>query len=116
VLLLPGDVGSPDPALADYLLLTEERSLPPGGRLGLRLDPEDGGVVIGGIDAQGAAAAAGVREGDRVVAVDGAAVRLPGDVRVALWERKPGDVVILELRRGEPDAAREEIALPVTLR
>lgn len=116
VLLLPGDAGSPDPALADYLLLTEERSLPPGGRLGIRLDPEEGGVVIGAVDPEGAAAAAGVREGDLVVAVDGAAVRLPGDVRVALWERKPGEVVTLELRRGEPGAAREEIALPVTLR
>jgi uncharacterized iron-regulated protein len=116
VLLLPADVGPPDPALADYLMLTEERPLPPGGRLGVRLDPEDGGVVIGSIDPQGAAAAAGVREGDRVVSVDGAAVRLPGDVRVALWERRPGDVVTLELRRSEPGAAPEEIALPVTLR
>jgi uncharacterized iron-regulated protein len=117
VVLLPADVGAPDPSLADHLLVTEERSLAPAGRLGLSLEPQGSGVVIvGGVDPEGAAAAAGARQGDRVVGLDGEVVQHPGDVRVALWERRPGDVVTLELKRAAPDGGEEAITLPVTLR
>jgi Lon-like protease len=52
--------------------------------------------VIGGTPASGS-----LQEGDVIVAVDGAQVRTPDQLRAAIGKRTPGDRVRLTLRRGE---------------
>ena len=57
-----------------------------------------------------AAQKAGVREGDVIVSVDGRAARGAGDVAEAVRRRKPGDRVVVVVRRGD-----RELTLRATL-
>lgn len=56
--------------------------------------------VIGGVDAGTPAEAAGLRPGDRIVAVDEEPVRTWGDFARRVWQR-PGASVVLEIARGD---------------
>ena len=69
-------------------------------RLGVRIEPGNGGVVVNGVEADSAAARAGVREGDLIVAVDGEAVRKPVDLIRRIRAHHPGDHASLGVARG----------------
>ena len=69
-------------------------------RLGVRIEPGNGGVVVNGVEADSAAARAGVREGDLIVAVDGQAIRKPADLIRRIRAHRPGDRASLGVARG----------------
>lgn len=82
------------------------------GPLGIRLETVSEGEirvreVVPGLPGE----RAGVRPGDRIRAVAGKPVASPPDLSAALVGRRGGEVVELELRRGEGESLR----LPVTL-
>lgn len=87
------------PHIADYLVLSKHRELPPAGVLNVHLNEKDGQCRISSLDAAGAAKQAGLRKGDVLLSIDGQAVKTPTDARLALWNKKPGDVVRIEARR-----------------
>jgi uncharacterized iron-regulated protein len=89
-----------EPQIADYILLSREEQLPPAGTLGASLEEEGGLCRIRSLDPAGAADEAGLKKGDVLVALDGQPVKTTGDVRVALWDKKPGQHVVVEVRRG----------------
>ena len=66
----------------------------------LNLDRDIRGVVITGVDPSGAAASAGLREGDVIQQVNGKSVRSTGDVRDAL-NATAGKPSVLLVTRGE---------------
>jgi S1-C subfamily serine protease len=66
------------------------------------------GLTVEAVYAGGPAAAAGVRVGDVVEAVDGRAVRTPTDLHDAIGSRSPGDVVTVRLLR---NGARGDVEL-----
>jgi S1-C subfamily serine protease len=69
--------------------------------LGVSTTPAtDGGATVGGAIAGGPAAKAGLRQGDRIVQIAGAAVSEPDDVSTAVNARKPGDKVEIVVERG----------------
>jgi putative serine protease PepD len=72
------------------------------GYLGVQLgDPGDEeGVPVAEVVAGGPAADGGLRAGDRILRVAGDEVDAVADVRTAVGDRKPGDRVQLEVRRG----------------
>lgn len=88
-----------EPKMADYLLLGEERELPPAGRLGVGLEDEDGRCRIGSVTPGGAAQLSGLEEKDVIAAIDGSPVGTVADVRVALWDKRPGAHVRVAVRR-----------------
>jgi S1-C subfamily serine protease len=59
-----------------------------------------GGATVGQVVANGPAAKAGLRQGDRIVSIAGADVRAPDDVATAVNARKPGDAVPVVVERG----------------
>lgn len=62
---------------------------------------EDAGVLVNRVHEETPAAASGIQVGDIITAVDGRAVRRPGDIRHALMENEPGDTVpITVIREG----------------
>jgi len=63
----------------------------------------DPGAVVGDLTAGGPAEQAGMRAGDIIVAVGGAAVRTPDDVAAAIQDRHPGETVAVTVLR---DGAR----------
>lgn len=73
---------------------------------GDRADP----LTIAAVDATGPAAAAGVQPGDGIVALDGVVVTSVAQLTGLLAERRPGDPVVLQVRRAGGD-----IALTITL-
>jgi uncharacterized iron-regulated protein len=105
-----------EPAMGDYLLLPRERELPPAGRLGVFLDPGDDGVRIRSFAEDSGAREAGLEEGDRLVAVDGRAVDSYADVRIALFDKRPGEQVRVRVARKALIAGERERTLEVTLR
>jgi serine protease Do len=67
------------------------------GKLGLAVRPSDEGLVVE--DVSGAAARAGIREGDVVTAVNGKPVKSVEDLRIAA-EKAKGNVAVL-IKRGD---------------
>lgn len=69
-------------------------------RLGVWLEPDEGGVRIGRIEEGSVAAAAGVRVGDVVVEIAGLPVRQSGDVVEAVQRQAAGTWLPLKVKRG----------------
>jgi len=88
-----------EPHMADYLLLSEKKELPPAGTLGVSLEDKNGECRIKSLSPGGAGEKAGLKKGDVLLAIDGQAVKAVADVRLALWDKKPGDHVRIKLRR-----------------
>ena len=70
-------------------------------------DPINGPPRIGSVRADSPAAAAGLRSGDTIVAIDGNPVSRIADVRHAITPRLAGDAVTLAIRRGPSETAKK---------
>ncbi|HXG15308.1 MAG TPA: S1C family serine protease [Calidithermus sp.] len=68
--------------------------------LGLYTRETPAGVVVDGFAAQGPARHAGFRLGDRIVGVNGVAVRSQEEFYAALWRGRAGEVVRVAVERG----------------
>lgn len=88
-----------EPHMADYLLLSEKQELPPAGVLGVNLEDKNGECRIKSLSPSGAGEKAGLKKGDVLLAIDGQAVKAVADVRLVLWDKKPGEHVRIKLRR-----------------
>lgn len=108
--------GEIDPKMGDYLLLPQKIKLPPSGKLGVILEPHEGGVKIGSFVKGSAAAEVGIEEGDNIVGVNGMQVGRYSDVKLALWDKMPGDKVSLKVKRKGLFSGEEELKFDVILR
>ena len=102
---------------ADWLVFAPEVDLDPAPKLGILFEPGQGtagsaGLTVQGFSPHGKAEAAGLRKGDRILAVNGVTVREVTDIRIALLDRKAGDTVEIHLRRGERE---QSLTVPLTL-
>lgn len=114
VLQATDDVSEPESA--DFILLSDALELPAAGKLGVVLDTDDDGVAVRSFVERSAAEAAGVRAADRIVALDGAQIDGFADVKIALWDKRPGDKVFLRVARDQATAGPGDLALEVVLR
>jgi S1-C subfamily serine protease len=74
----------------------------PRAWLGLYTQPLEGvGLVVVGTSPAGPAGSAGFRRGDVIVRLDGHAVASQEDFYARLWERAPGEEVVLVVRRDQ---------------
>ncbi len=110
LLVVPAWLGAAEPAVDE----TETVARPARGFLGVGLKeltpelqthfgaPEGSGVLVASVSDESPAAAAGIRVGDVITAVDGLAVDSSRDLSREIRHR-PGDSVAIELvRKGEP--------------
>ncbi len=107
--------GPVKPGLADYLLLPEERLLPPVGTLGILLDNNDGQVTISACKETGACAAAGLKAGDRISAIDNNTINTITDLRLALWNKQAGDTVTIDIVRKRLLQRDKSLSYQITL-
>jgi membrane-associated protease RseP (regulator of RpoE activity) len=84
----------------DYLFAERDIALDPPGRLGMELASVDSGVSIRQVRTDGPADNAGLRPGDRMRRIDGQHITAIEDVRLALFDRKPGETVRVEVESG----------------
>ncbi len=99
LILLPDGKLELKAGVADFLLFTGGEELPPGGELGVYLSKAGEGVEVVELAAGGAAEKAGIKEGDRILRINGEAVRSPGAIRLELMDRSPGEKVRVTLIR-----------------
>lgn len=102
--------------VADFILLPTPEELPPKGMMGMFMEAAEKGVRVTRFTESSAAQEAGVKQDDLIVGIDGAAVANPGDVQLAMLDRKPGDVVKLSVLRGAGSEQEERLEYLVTLR
>jgi uncharacterized iron-regulated protein len=88
-----------EPHIADYLLLSKEQNLPPPGVLGVNLEVQGRECRIVSLAPGGTGQKAGLRKRDVLVAINGQAITSIADVRLALWDKKPGDRVHIKVLR-----------------
>ena len=88
-----------EPHMADYLVLSEKRDLPRAGALGVSLEDKNGECRIKSLSPGGAGEKAGLKRGDVLLGIDSQAIKAVADVRLALWDKKPGDHVRIKYRR-----------------
>ena len=105
-----------EPHMADYLVLSKKVDLPPAGALGVSLQEKDGEEKgdenrIRTLSPGGAAEKAGLKKGDALVDVDGQPIQKISDLRIALWEKKPGDRVHVAVREKHGATRKLEIEL-----
>ena len=67
--------------------------------LGVSTSGDSGRTTVAAVSAGGPAAAAGLRVGDVIVAVDGRKIADPDDVAAAIQDRHPGESVKVEVQR-----------------
>lgn len=97
--------------VADVVWAVGYEGLPEGIRLGVRVEPDQGGVVITAVEPGSAASRAGLREHDVIVSFDGEPVRRPVDVVRLVRSHAPGDQARLTVSRG-PDTLTVEVSWP----
>jgi predicted metalloprotease with PDZ domain len=89
----------------DYLMFVEPLELEPAGKIGVVLNEikgEDNGpgrVEIIQVSPHGKAGAAGIREKDIILAIDGFEVTTVGDLKAGLLDKSPGDTVSIKVKR-----------------
>jgi uncharacterized iron-regulated protein len=104
--LLPWDedegCGELVPGLADAVFgMAKPAPAPPPPRLGVAVEPvESGGLRITAVTGGSVGEAAGLRAGDILVEIAGAALTRPGDLIDAVRRQAPGTWLPIRLRRG----------------
>lgn len=109
--------GPLEPNVADYMLFAEQRFLPPAGTLGVHLTSHAvGGLEVTSVSSESAAKAAGLKVGDIIQQLDGLPVESLPDVRLAMWDKRPGDRVSVHIKRSGWLAGEKAMAFEVPLR
>ena len=108
--------GAIEPGLADFLLMPAERPLPASGKLGALLDDGDKHVTISVCDADSACAAAGIKAGDRITAINNAGINSIADLRLALWDKQPGDIINIDILRKRLLLGDKNLSYELTLK
>lgn len=99
--VLPGGDLQVVPGVADFMLFPSAAELPPAGVIGIYMEKAENGVLVSKVVKAGAAALGGVKADDIILSFDGERVTSPGDLRIQLLGKKPGDRAKLTLlRRG----------------
>ncbi|MCO6440726.1 MAG: ChaN family lipoprotein [Nitrococcus mobilis] len=114
-ILLPGWEGPLQAGLADYLLLPAARHLPKPGRLGLALLAKAGHLIVHSFTDNSSAQAAGLKTDDVLLAINDQPVKTINDVRAALWDHPPGDVMQVRVRRTARSGEERPITFEITL-
>jgi uncharacterized iron-regulated protein len=108
--------GELHPDLADFILLTQPRTLPPAGKFGALLETGAGVPVVEACMPDSPCARAGLRRGDRFLDIDGKRIADMADLRLAMWDKLPGDSVTLRVSRSRWFLPSQELSYRIELR
>lgn len=110
--IIQGDEQWPSPDAADFRLFHPDPvTLPPAGRLGVRLDDTNGAPQVISFGESSAAKDAGIAIGDRVVGIGPQAINSYAELRIAMVDMAPGERLEVRVAR-----EREPLSFDITLR
>ncbi len=109
------DIGF-EPGMGDFLLFPQQLRLPPTGKLGIMLETVEDGVFAQKVFGDSAAEAAGIRKRDRLVSIAGRPIADITDLRLAMWDKAPGETVSVEVRRKRWLSAEKTLRFDITLK
>ena len=116
VIVLNGWEAPIEPGLADYVLLPEKQTLPPAGRLGALLDDDDDMLRIDHCLSDSPCKRAGLKRGDQVLTINGESITSMADLRLQVWDKQPGDTVILAIQRKRWFRQPQELVFEIELK
>lgn len=99
------------PESADFVLDSAPAALPKAGLMGIFFDATDSPLVVSAFTANSAAEAVGVKVGDRIAAVNTRTVRQFTDIKLELWNKKPGDAVDLTVLSSNNEESTYRVVL-----
>ncbi len=107
VTILADDGRYPTPEVADYLVFTRAKTLPPAAKIGVFLNTEHDRLEILDFSKRGHGREAGLEVGDQIVAVEGKPVHTLAALKLLLAHHAPGDIVaVTVLRKGQRKTVR----------
>ncbi len=104
------------PNTADYVLYPKPEQLPKPGLIGVMLGPAPQGMAVEAFAENSAAREAGLLKNDQIVQLNDRKIHQFGDIRLALWKRKPGEKVRVGILRDLPGKPAQRLNLEVELR
>ncbi len=104
-----------EPDLADFILLTQPRPLPPSGKFGVLLETGNAVPTVERCFSDSPCTRAGLKRGDRFLSVDGVPVDDMTDLHLVMWDKQPGDTVILRVHRDSWITAPQELSYTIEL-
>jgi membrane-associated protease RseP (regulator of RpoE activity) len=106
-----------NPGIADYQLVTEgSQELPKAGKLGVSIIDGSDGVHVSEFTQGGAAQAAGISVGDRIVALNGVKVGNVLELKSVMFDKRPGERMQVLIQRNLSSDKRVESLIDVVLR
>jgi uncharacterized iron-regulated protein len=85
--------------MADYVIVADGQPLPPSGKLGVLLDVQSSPPSVTGFAEGSGAAEAGIKENDRLIAIDDHPINSYADLRIALMDKVAGETVKVAVER-----------------
>jgi uncharacterized iron-regulated protein len=116
VTVLQGETDEAPRRDSDYLLVSDTIELPPTGRLGVLLDTGGDRLVILNFSDNSAARDAGILKQDQIVGIDGEPIGSLADLKLALTNKRPGDVVSVSVERAGSGSTSRETSFRLILR
>ena len=116
VMINGNDFGS-YPGIADYQLLAAgNEELSKAGKLGIAILDGADSVYITDFTPGSAAQAAGIEVGDHILALNDVKVSNMTDLRALMFDKKPGDVVQVDVLRNSMMGAKKDMHFEIKLR
>lgn len=102
--------------IADYLVLSSQQLLEPGGLIGAFLKAEGRLLMITGFTSNSAVKDAGIGEGAVIIGVDDVSVESLADFKLAVLDKKPGDTIELHYLENAEAGKKDKKTVSLTLR
>jgi uncharacterized iron-regulated protein len=115
-IILNGWNGPPESDLADFLLLPGKRVLPAAGRFGVLLGGDDDTLQVDACLSDSPCETVGLKRGDRFISINGDPVSSRTDLRLAMWDKKPGETVTLRIQRSNWLKGPQQLSYEIKLR
>jgi uncharacterized iron-regulated protein len=115
-ILVSEDHMSMSESIADYLVLSEEKSLNPIGLIGALLETEGKLIVIKGFSHNSAVRDAGVEKGAVIVGVDDESVENFAEFKLAMMNKKVGDSIDLHYLENADAGTKDKKSVKLELR
>jgi len=114
-IVLNGWEGALEPDLADFILLTEPRMLSPSGKFGVLLDDKADVPTVDTCLSDSPCTRAGLMHGDRFLSINGEPLKDMTDLHLAMWDKQPGESVILQVSRKRWFSSPQQLSFTLEL-